>query len=79
MRKFTAKELAECNGLNGKPAYVAYNGKVYDVTGADSWEDGFHFHDDHQAGRDLTVNMQDAPHDDSVMDKMPIVGEFIES
>lgn len=78
MRKFTAKELAEFNGLNGKPAYVAFGGKVYDVTIGDNWEDGIHFHDDHQAGRDLTANMQDAPHDDSVLDGMPVVGEFTE-
>jgi hypothetical protein len=29
MKEFTEKELALYNGENGKPAYVAYKGKVY--------------------------------------------------
>lgn len=31
LKKFTVEELEEYNG-NGKPAYVAFNGKVYDVS-----------------------------------------------
>lgn len=32
MKKFTREELAQYDGKNGNPAYVAYKGKVYDVS-----------------------------------------------
>jgi len=32
LRKFTIKELEEHSGKNGKPEYVAYQGKVYDTS-----------------------------------------------
>ena len=31
-KKVTKQELEENNGKNGKPAYFAYKGKVYDVS-----------------------------------------------
>ena len=32
MKEFTLEELAEFDGREGRPAYVAYDGMVYDVT-----------------------------------------------
>jgi len=32
MRTFNKNELAKYNGKNGTPAYIAYKGKVYDVS-----------------------------------------------
>ncbi len=32
MRKFTREELKKYDGKNGRPAYIAYKGKVYDVS-----------------------------------------------
>jgi predicted heme/steroid binding protein len=32
MKTFSKEELAKNNGKNGSPAFIAYNGKVYDVT-----------------------------------------------
>ena len=37
MKEFTLEELAEYNGVNGKKAYVAYQGQVYDVTDESSF------------------------------------------
>ena len=31
---FTEESLARFDGRDGRPAYVAYQGKVYDVTGS---------------------------------------------
>ena len=36
------QELEENNGKNGKPAYIAYKGKVYDVSESSFWLDGDH-------------------------------------
>ncbi len=74
MREFTAQELMEFDGREGRPAYVAYEGVVYDVTESAMWGDGDH-EGMHQAGRDLTSEHADAPHDVYVTD-FPEVGRF---
>jgi cytochrome b involved in lipid metabolism len=40
LREFTLEELAQFNGKDGNPAYVAVNGKVYDVTDVPAWRGG---------------------------------------
>ena len=72
MKKFSVDELKNFDGKGGRPAYVGYKGKVYDVTGSDQWGGGDHM--GHEAGRDLTMDMEIAPHADDVMEKMKIVG-----
>jgi predicted heme/steroid binding protein len=76
-KKFSIDELRSFDGKDGKPAYVGYKGKVYDVTGSDMWGDGDHM--GHVAGLDLTEDMDIAPHADDVMEKMKIVGILAES
>lgn len=74
-RKFSVQELATFNGKNGKPAYVGFKGKVYDVGKSTQWLDGDHM--GHGAGEDLTDSMDIAPHDSDVMEKMKIVGVLV--
>jgi predicted heme/steroid binding protein len=73
MKEFTKEELARYDGKNGRPAYVAYEGKVYDLSGSFLWNNGSHqvLHD---AGVDLTDAMEQAPHGRDVFDKFPLVG-----
>lgn len=75
MKEFTAEELAQFDGRNGRPAYVAYKGIVYDVTESGMWGDGDH-EGEHTAGRDLTQEHDDAPHDIYVTD-FPEVGKLV--
>ncbi len=75
MKEFTPEELATCNGKKGQPAYTAYQGKVYDVSGSPSWEDGLHF--EHLSGRDLSEGMSSASHGDEVFENFPQVGILI--
>lgn len=42
-RNFTIEELANFDGKNGRPAYVAVNGTVYDVTNNRAWAAATHF------------------------------------
>ena len=72
-RMFTMDELAAFDGVDGKPAYIAHNGKVYDVSASGMWEDGHH-QEEHNAGIDLTDDMDFAPHNDSVLENFPVVG-----
>lgn len=75
MKEFTLEELQKYNGQNGQPAYVAYEGTVYDVTESAMWGDGDH-EGMHQAGADLTSEQADAPHDVYVTD-FPEVGRLV--
>ena len=74
-RKVTSKELEEHNGKEGKPAYIVYQGKVYDVSGSDLWRDGDHM-GLHQAGKDLTDELELAPHMEEVLERVKLVGEL---
>ncbi len=76
-KKFTINELHEFNGKNGKPAYVGYKGKVYDVTDSDQWLDGDHL--GHEAGQDLSEEMEIAPHDAEVSERMKSIGVLAEA
>ena len=72
-RVFTEEELKQYDGLEGRPAYFAYKGKVYDASGSSHWYEGDHA-GMHQAGQDLTAAMDDAPHDEDVILELPVVG-----
>jgi len=76
MRIFTKEELKKYNGNDG-PAYIAYEGKVYDVSQSFHWKRGIH-QVVHYAGCDLTEALKQAPHDSDMLDKFPIVGELLE-
>ncbi|SHE29338.1 cytochrome b5 domain-containing protein [Alkalibacter saccharofermentans] len=73
----TLEELAEYDGQDGNPAYVAVEGKIYDVTNSSLWDGGVH--NSHQAGQDLTQEiLNDSPHGTSVLDRVPMIGEIVE-
>jgi len=73
MQEFDSDELQKYDGTNGKPIYVAYKDKVYDVTKSKLWRAGSHMKR-HQAGRDLTADIQGAPHEPDVLERYPEVG-----
>lgn len=60
-RLFTLAELKRYTGERGAPAYVAYQGVVYDVSECPKWRTGLH-EQLHFAGFDLTGELGDAPH-----------------
>jgi predicted heme/steroid binding protein len=72
LKKFSLNELSQFDGKNGKPAYIGYSGKVYDVTGSIEWVEGDHL--GHTAGQDLTESMELAPHGSEILERMKVVG-----
>jgi predicted heme/steroid binding protein len=72
-RVFTVDELAKFDGKDGRPAYIAFQGKVYDVSASDEWQDGLHY-EEHPAGADFTDDMDFAPHNEDVLATFPVVG-----
>ena len=75
-RKITMNELAQNDGRNGKPAYVAFKGTVYDVSESAFWLEGDHM-GAHQAGKDLTNEMELAPHREEMLQKVKQVGVLV--
>ena len=75
-RKFTIEELKKFDGRDGRPAYIAYKGKVYDVTDSFLWIDGDH-QGQHAAGKDLTEDMALAPHGEETFERVKIVGMLV--
>ena len=73
MREFTLEELSENNGQDGKPAHVAHDDTVYDVSQSKLWKSGLHMRR-HKAGTDLTTDIQAAPHGLEVFDSITQVG-----
>ena len=64
-RIFTERELQQFDGTRGRPAYIAYDGVVYDVSASSLWRGGQH-KDLHYAGTDLTRTLRKAPHSTEV-------------
>jgi len=77
MKPFTLAELAKFDGAGGRGAYVAYKGLVYDVSKSFLWKAGKH-QGLHRAGRDLTDELDRAPHGPEFVERCPIVGRLSE-
>ncbi len=78
IKEITVKELEKYNGKNGNPAYVAYQGKVYDLSQSSLWSNGDHM-GMHQAGKDITEEVELAPHGEEVLEreKVKLVGKLV--
>ncbi len=74
-RLFTIEELAQYNGKNGNPAYVAVNGIVYDVTNNAAWAAATHF--GLNAGNDLTTSFASCHAGADILSKLSAVGNLV--
>ncbi len=75
MKSYTAEEVAQGNGENGKSSLVAVEGKVYDVSASKRWVRGEHMKR-HRAGTDLTNDIKAAPHGLEVLERVEAVGLY---
>lgn len=72
---YSKSQLALRNGQDRPEIWVAYKGVIYDVTHSLLWKKGKHY--EHWAGQDLTEELEDAPHTDSVFSKFSVVGKLV--
>jgi predicted heme/steroid binding protein/uncharacterized membrane protein len=72
----TLSELGLCDGKEGRPAYIAFRGAIYDVSQSRLWKNGNHLNR-HPAGVDLTEVLSQAPHGDEKVMAMPRVGSLL--
>jgi len=71
---FGPESLAPFDGQEGRPAYVAFQGKVFDVTDLKLWKGGVHMK--HRAGSDMSEAIRKAPHGEEKLDAVKTVGSF---
>lgn len=74
---FTKGQLALRNGQDRDEIWVAWQGKIYDVTESRLWVNGKHYQ--HWAGQDLTEELSDAPHTDAVFERFEMIGILSEN
>ncbi|PIV43347.1 MAG: cytochrome B5 [Nitrospirae bacterium CG02_land_8_20_14_3_00_44_33] len=75
-KDMTDEELHSFDGKEGRPAYVAYKGLIYDVTASKLWKSGSHAAK-HLAGHDMTDALKTAPHGEEKIMSMPQTGKLI--
>ena len=72
---YTKSQLALRNGQDKPEIWVAFEGRIYDVSASKLWRKGKHY--EHWAGQDLTDELKDAPHSRQVFEKFSVVGLLI--
>lgn len=74
---FTKGQLALRNGQDRDEIWIAWEGKIYDVTESRLWVNGKHYQ--HWAGQDLTEELADAPHTEAVFERFRMIGVLKEN
>ena len=69
---YSRSQLALRNGQDKPDIWVAFDGKIYDMTQSKLWRNGKHY--EHWAGQDLTSELADAPHSAQVFEKFTPIG-----
>jgi predicted heme/steroid binding protein/uncharacterized membrane protein len=75
-QELTLEELHNFDGKEGRPAYIALKGNIYDVTDSRLWKEGSHARK-HLAGNDLSDALKIAPHNEEKVFAMRHVGKLI--
>ena len=75
LKSFTLEELQSYDGTGGKPIYIAYKGMVYDLSSSRLFQ-GEKRMRCHVAGKDLTKDMDIAPHGEDLVLKFALAGKL---
>ena len=75
IKEYTRAQLALRNGNDREEIWCAYRGYIYELNKSRLWRRGQHY--EHWAGQDLTDEMRDAPHTETVFDKFTVVGRLV--
>jgi predicted heme/steroid binding protein/uncharacterized membrane protein len=71
--QLSIEELAQKDGKEERPVYIAYEGRIYDVSQSSLWKTGLHMRR-HSSGKDLTADMGGDPHGPEVLQRYPQIG-----
>jgi predicted heme/steroid binding protein len=76
LKPLTREELQGYDGTDGKPIYIGYKGRVYDLSASPLFQ-GTQRMRCHIAGKDLTQEIEMAPHGEDLVFKFPLVGRLV--
>ncbi len=76
LKPYTLQELQQCDGTGGRPIYIGYKGLVYDLSVSPLFQ-GERRMRCHIAGKDLTHDIDIAPHGEDLVLKFPVVGKIV--
>lgn len=75
--ELTLEELKVYDGKEGRPAYVAVDGIIYDVSDSTKWKNGDH--NGFEAGNDLSDAIANvSPHGKKMLERLTAVGKIVE-
>jgi arsenite oxidase small subunit len=75
LRVFTQKELESFDGKDGRPFYIVFKGKIYDLSKSQLWIQGTHM-GIHTRNENLAETIKDAPHTEETLERFPVIGTF---
>lgn len=75
-RAVTQVELLKADGKDGRNCWVAVDGKVYDLSNSQNWDNGEHTTSEGQArcGGDMSSVIDKSPHGRKMLDQLDVVG-----
>ncbi len=77
LRSYNQAELNRFDGKEGRPLYIVFEGKIYDLTQSRLWLEGKHM-GVHTRNENLTDTIRGAPHSREVLERFPLVGRLEE-
>jgi predicted heme/steroid binding protein len=75
LKTFPLRELQRFDGTDGRPIYIGYKGKVYNLSDSPLFQ-GEKRMRCHIGGKDLTKDIEIAPHGEDLVFKFPLVGKL---
>jgi arsenite oxidase small subunit len=77
LKNFSQKELETFDGKEGRPFYIVFRGKIYDLSKSQLWIQGTHM-GTHTRNENLAETIKTAPHNEEMLERFPIVGKYSE-
>ncbi|MDD2799111.1 MAG: cytochrome b5 domain-containing protein [Bacteroidales bacterium] len=72
--QYTKSQLALRNGSEMDEIWIAFEGKIYDMTSSVYWKKGSHY--GNFPGQDLTEELSTSPHGRRVFENLTPIGEL---
>jgi arsenite oxidase small subunit len=76
-KSFSKDELKKFDGKEGRPFYIAFKGKIYDLSNSKLWAQGTHM-GVHTSNEDLEETIKHAPHDEEMLERFTVLGTLTE-
>jgi predicted heme/steroid binding protein len=76
-RSFSKDELEKFDGKEGRPFYIAFKGRIYDLSNSKLWVQGTHM-GVHTRNENLAETIKNAPHGEEMLERFTVLGTLAE-